>query len=435
MWIVVSALLAIGSGALFLPLIFPGKSSFFPLLRRALCLGFLFQLCLLLVVKSLSLQMILAGFAALLGGYFFFWKWDRTVDSYKKVIGLGLVATLFLGRILLEPVQQWDARSVWFFQGKILFYSKKLGGIWDTQNFLFGNFDYPKLHALLAAQAGQLMGFWNEYLPKFSLLLLLLPILCFLFEQSRKNGFYWAFLLLALFVPGSFLWEGYMDGYFALYALLALFFFAQFAQTLAKTDLLEGILAAGVALSLKNEGALFLLSCSLALLPALLLSQENFLRKHWRDKHLLTVCAMILLPFLLWWGHKIYYSIPSQMFLHPVTQAEIWQRMTPASFGAILQSAAWHGKGLQGIGIFLAALVLGGWRYVRETRASLGFLMVWIVVYFCGISYALYANSMELYLPQHLYHVMDRLMLTILQAFFAGILVFSVQQMKSAQNS
>ncbi len=427
MWIVVSALLALGSGALCAPLVFPGKMGFFSLVRRALCLGFLFQLAILLVAQSLPMQMVLTGFAAVLGGYFFFWKWDRAMESRGKLIGFALIALVYLGRILLEPVQQWDARSVWFFQGKILFYSKKMGASWDTQNFLFGNLDYPKLHALLAAQSGQLIGFWNEYLPKFSLFLLLLPLLCFVFEYARKNGFFIAFFLLMLFVPGSLLWEGYMDGYFSLYALVALFFFAQFTQTMAKIDLLEGILAAGVALSLKNEGALFLLAAGLALLPFFLTRSNDFLRKHWRDKHLLTVCAIVLSPFLLWWGHKIYFSIPSQMFLHPVSQAEIWQRVTFESFWEILKSAALHGKGLQGLGVFVAALLLGGWRYWRETRSSYAFLALWMVVYFCGISYALYANSMELYLPQHLHHVMDRLMLTVLQAFFVGILLISIR--------
>lgn len=429
MWIVASALLAVGIGSIFGWMIFSGKQNFFPLLRRSLCLGFLVQLSFLFLARSLPLQMVITAFFALLGSYVFFFQWKKnTLKSTTALLFLSLAA-IYLLRILLEPIQQWDARSVWFFQGKILYYAQGLGNIWDAKHFLFGNFDYPKLHALLAAQSAQLAGIWNEYLPKFSLFLLLLPPLCFFAERAQRNGFFLAALLAGLLVPGSLLWEGYMDGYFSLYALMSLVSFATFFRTQDRDDFFDGLLAAGIALSLKNEGLLFLVACIVSIIGLMLLTRvqkkEKWKLSFFFQKRAVFLALVIGLPFLLWLWEKTYYQIPSQMFFQPLTWSEIWDRISFSSFYQILKSASFHGKVLPALALFLVALPLGGWKYFRRNSLSFQFLGIWALIYFLGISYALYSNSMELYLPQHLYHVMDRLMLVVVQASFAGILLFS----------
>ncbi len=429
MWIVVSAFLAIGMGAVVGRWIFPSKQDFFTLLRRSLCLGFLVQLSFLFVARSLPLQMVISGFIALLGFYIFFFQWKKRSHSLRVGLFFTTVSSVYVFRILLEPIQQWDARSVWFFQGKILYYAQSLGNIWDWKNFLFGNFDYPKLHALLAAQSAQLAGMWNEYLPKFSLFLLLLPPLCFFAEKAKRNGFYLAFFIAALFVPGSLLWEGYMDGYFSLYALMAIYFFCQTAKTFHFERFLDGLLAAGVALSLKNEGLLLLVTCCVPTfgfwLFSFLFQKRRIEISEFSRRRAFALIVIIAFPFLFWSWEKFHYQIPSQMFYQPLTWQEIFSRISFSSFLEICKSAAFHGKVLPALGLLLASFPLGGWKFFRQESRTFQFLGFWVVLYFVGISYALYSNSMELYLPQHLYHVMDRLMLVVVQSCFVGILIFS----------
>jgi hypothetical protein len=430
LWNALSPFLFLGLGSLWHPVIYSrAKAPLYLFLYRSFCLGFLFHLSLAFFVRDLNTTLIASALVSILGVYFFLTGIDWKPTSKTRFLFFILLSVTYLARILLEPIQQWDARSVWFFQGKILFYQGAFGDIWDTKRFLFGNLDYPKLHALLAAQSANLAGFWNEYLPKTSLFLLLLPVFSFFTQQIKRNGYSLAFLLLALFVPGSLLWEGYMDGIFSLYAMMALYRFCKFVQEEDITNLLDGALAIGVALSLKNEGALFLTATFTAFLPLFFVFFSKY-RKIFNETRLWLITGFVLFPFLYWFWQKYSLKIPSQMFLHPITLSEVFQRITWNSFSEILKSAAFHGKFLQGIGFFFLAVILGGWKFIISWNRSFTFLCFWIVSYFFGISAVLYSNSMELYLPQHLYYIMDRLMLTILQGLFVGILLFSDSEEK-----
>jgi hypothetical protein len=93
----------------------------------------------------------------------------------------------------------------------------RAGADWSHGSLAFSHPDYPKLVPAIAAQLAFLKGYWNEFLPKASLIVMLVPLLLRIFSFQRPSL---SFLLLPVLFFASFgawLWNGYMDGYLALY--------------------------------------------------------------------------------------------------------------------------------------------------------------------------------------------------------------------------
>jgi hypothetical protein len=172
---------------------------------------------------------------------------------------VAVIVYLYAVLILTLPLTHWDARSIWFFQAKIIYFSGALANdaAWTTLEFMHGA--YPKLLPTLAAQVADVAGFWNETLPKSALLVLLCPAAIGLtsFVRGPLSG---SFLIAMLFFPTyGVLWNGYADGYLALYAGLSVLALGRWVEGRCPGDLLLGFAALGISASLKNEGLLFLL--------------------------------------------------------------------------------------------------------------------------------------------------------------------------------
>jgi len=156
---------------------------------HGLCLNYV----LLLLLGQLSITLSIGAGLAMVMGAAALWQWrDRLRPS--RVTALVLATGIRLASvvaIVLDPLSDWDARSVWFFHGKMIFFS---GGITRTTGLgLNIGYDdhpeYPMLVPGLAAQVAQVVGFWNEYLPKFSLVLLLpVPILAVLDLRNTPSA-------------------------------------------------------------------------------------------------------------------------------------------------------------------------------------------------------------------------------------------------------
>lgn len=200
----------------------------------------------------------------------------RRSAAYSLRLGWGaalcfvLVLSLFGAATLLEPVEAYDARSIWFFHARMVYFAGGLvrDGGWTTPWFNWSHVDYPNLMPILAAQAASLGGFWNEQLPKLALLLLLVPPLAVTVSYWRA-GLATAALLFIVWVKlAPMLTNGYMDGQLALYGLVCVLMIGSWLETGAKVDLAIGVLFIGVALGLKNEGSLFGTSLLVCLVPA-----------------------------------------------------------------------------------------------------------------------------------------------------------------------
>lgn len=418
-----SPLLFLGLGALLQKALFSGRiESAFLRFSQAYSLGLLANLILALILKDLSLCLVLSAALALPGLYFFVKEFSRG-DSFGPRLALFSFLLLLFGlRIMMEPIQKWDARSIWFFQGKMIYFSSSLGVSWDPLTYLFANLDYPKLQPLLAAETAYLAGYWNEILPKLSLVHLFLPIAAFFSYLARKSFGYLAFLLLALFVPGSLLWEGYMDGYLSLYILMGAFFLGRLLLEGEKRDFTLALIPLGVAASLKNDGALLFFSLGFACLLSLYIFRSALiasLAREWRRN--LPILVTAVLPFLIWNAEKIRLDIPSQIYMGEISFSLVWSRIVGGGLMPIFSGMATYGKILHGLSLLILCASLFGLTRVRARLGPLTFLGLATTIYCVGITGVLISTTMDLHLPQHLPYNLGRLMLSALQMVFLAI--------------
>jgi hypothetical protein len=238
--------------------------------------GLCFNYVLLLLLGQLKVACSVGAGLALVMGIAALWKWRNRLGRLRHLIRWCVALIVLLAGasfIVLDPLTDWDARSIWFFHGKMIFFS---GGLTRATglglNIGYGDHpDYPMLVPGLAAQIAQVIGFWNEYLPKFALALLLpVPILSILELHDTPRT-----MMVAIFgfiaIPASYLANGSMDGYLAVYSGAAALWLADWLENRNDPALLAAAGALGVVGGLKPEGQVIYLALglSLALLTAL----------------------------------------------------------------------------------------------------------------------------------------------------------------------
>jgi hypothetical protein len=189
----------------------------------------------------------------------------RDVD----LVGLAVAALLLvalLARVMAEPIAAWDARSVWYFHAKVLFYGDHSldQALWTTPSIRWSNVDYPKLNAVWAALWMKGFAGWNEFLPKVSLFLLEVPVVLLCLGFSRATLTRGLLLAMLLFRMDQQLWNGYMDGVLAGYAGLGVLagyaglgvlYGIRYVRDGDRLDLTTVLVVSGLCLGLKNEGA------------------------------------------------------------------------------------------------------------------------------------------------------------------------------------
>lgn len=198
--------------------------------------------------------------------------------------------------VFSEPLMRWDARSIWFFHAKMIWVEGALGGEgWSHPSLDFSSPDYPKLVPAIAAQLGVLKGYWNEFFPKGSLLVMLVPLLLWVFSFRKKSISFFLLVLLYFFSLDGWLANGYMDGYLAMYCGVALLLFGRYLSEGKDVDLHSAICAAGIAACLKNEGVLFgaCLTATLVLRGARhpVIGLRQFVRRQRADPRFTAVCS------------------------------------------------------------------------------------------------------------------------------------------------
>ena len=210
-------------------------------------------------------RLLIPAVVGWLGLAFTFVRWEKVYLAAVRrlrmpwLFGFFLIIGIYFFKILFDPLWEHDARSIWFFSAKIMYYAEGFGDVstWIFPNSYLYHFDYPKLVPTFAAHAAALAGFWNEHLPKLSLFVLFIPIILFLYDL-RDRPWSTVFLLLSfLGISGSYLWTGIMDGYLAIYAALSVLFWHYALETKSLRHASISILSLMVVVSLKSEGALF----------------------------------------------------------------------------------------------------------------------------------------------------------------------------------
>lgn len=290
------------------------KGCLFEQAGLSIAVGILINYGLMLTGQTIT-RVFTAGMVLALWGVLRFFRDLRSgtasgIGDFKaSVFSVGCIICLLVAyylAILSEPLQSWDARSIWFFHAKMIWAEGALrqSGGWNHASIAFSNPDYPKLVPAIAAQLAYVKGYWNEFLPKGSLLLMLVPLTLWVFSFCHKSlSFVWL-VLIFFFSLGAWLWNGMMDGYLVLYSGVALLLFGRYLSEGRDTDLYSGMCALGIGASLKNEGLLFGLCAVTALLffspgyPAFGLRQ--WAKRIRTDSLFVRVLLVSIAPTLMW---------------------------------------------------------------------------------------------------------------------------------------
>jgi hypothetical protein len=185
---------------------------------------------------------------------------DARGYSVGALIALPLALLALMLKVLAEPTIGADARTIWMFAAKIMFYH---GGLYDLPaltdpvfaGFASYHFDYPKLLPWLSALVAGFHGTWNEYVPRLSLPLFAAAAGFAIAELQVLGPVGKLFLAGALLTQSPrFLVNGNADLWLAIFGALAVLFVCQFLASPGAGALTPAGLALSLALNLKNEG-------------------------------------------------------------------------------------------------------------------------------------------------------------------------------------
>jgi hypothetical protein len=336
-----------------------------------------------------------------------------------------LLLLMFAVPIVAEPISAWDARSIWYFHGKIIYYGRALDGAgFSPASIGFSHPDYPKLVPVLAAQLARLAGTWNDYLPKASLLALLVPALLGLFsfwERFRGSFVFLAGLFLFSF-QGELLWNGLMDGYLALYAGLSLLFLGRWLERGERCDAWCAAAFLGVVLNLKNEGSVYA-AVVVAGCSGILWFRDKAPRRFSdlvRDRLLLVQAFLPVSCFLVWGWKKRSWGLANDLDLGVRSLGRISSHLAEGGGGMIAKAL------VVDAGLWKALLLLV---LVLAAAKALRVRMPLEVPIFCAVSLCYFLAIFAVYLATpadlawHLGTSASRTVLPVMTGVFAAAYV------------
>lgn len=289
----------------------------------ALVCGLVLNYAIVLAVQSLRYSLVLGGALSLVGLASFTLSMARaqSVQGLAKAslgswLGLALVSLVYLIPIVFNPLVDWDARSIWFYHAKVIYYAGNFSADWGSLTF-HPHLDYPKLVPVMAAQIAHVIGFWNEIMPKTSLVFLFVPAMGFIFTFARRRVSFVFLLALFPFFFDKWLWNGYMDGYLAVYFSVAMLLLGRYVHSSDSVDLVSAVACLFIPLYLKNEGSLVALSAILAIIVLFVTIKRAAVRKVDLKRLWAYAVPLILglLPFGIWAYYKQSWGLHSSLMV------------------------------------------------------------------------------------------------------------------------
>lgn len=245
------------------------------------------------------------------------------------------LVTVYYLQVLSEPLSHWDARSIWFFHARMIWIEGALRNqaTWTHESIVFSHPDYPMLVPALAAQLAALKGYWNEYFPQASLVLMLIPLVLWVFSFRKLTVTFILLVLAFFFSLGGWLWNGYMDGYLVMYGGVALLLFGRYLSEQRTMDLCSSLVATGIASNLKNEGLLFAVCVAAAVVVLGFKYSEcavfRIAKRLRAEPVAIGVLLMSMAPALMWMMRKRAWGIESELTGDPV---QAWARLSARLF-------------------------------------------------------------------------------------------------------
>ena len=222
--------------------------------------------------------------------FIFFSIFYLTHNNENKYLTIFIISIVLIN--LGTPTISWDARSIWIFKAKQIFFENSILHI--KYNYApFSNLQYPNIVPAFSAGFAKLIGHWNEIFPKLGNTLFLIPGF-FLFSRFFKNNYFLMLLIFTIFVLGKLLIDGTLDGILSLYFVSCMLIF--FKIKYLSYDNYDYILLLAFCIILpllKLEGIFLLLS----ILASTLII---FFYKKKINVFLILITIISFIPIILW---------------------------------------------------------------------------------------------------------------------------------------
>jgi hypothetical protein len=392
--------------------------------------GILINHLILLLVQSLPFSLYTGGVISGCSLFWFFTQqrkeiiFDRKADFFP-VVAIVFILVLYYFTILHDPLEDWDARSIWFFHARMIWSAESLNlaAGWHHPSVQFSHVDYPILIPALAAQISYVLGYWNEYAPKFSLFLILIPPVFWIFSFSSRS---FSFLFLVLVFPIGltiYLCNGSMDGYVAFYSAISVLLLGRYFKEHRMLDLMSAVSCLAMLSNIKNEGFLIVLAAIMSIAITGILSDTlkfNEFKKYF-SLYLAGWLTVIITPCILWsvfYKHK--WNLINDL---QIGTAESFFRMSNrfsdgASFPLIIKATIiHHGSALWlALAVFMVSIIL--LTILKRHIVSWIPALITALVYYCGIVMIYLMTPSDL--NWHLSTSVQRTMMTVSSCIIAG---------------
>jgi len=392
--------------------------------------GFLVNHLILLLVQSLTFSLFIGGAISGCSLLWFFMRLEKEFifDHHKDwlpLVAIAFILLLYYFTILYDPLWEWDPRSIWFLHSKMIWSagSLNLAAGWNHPSIQWSHVDYPKLIPALAAQLSHILGYWNEYAPKFSLFLILIPAIFWIFSFYSRR---FSFLFLVLVFPfglKNYLLNGWMDGYIAFYSAISVLLLGRYLKERRSIDLISALSCLALLSNIKNEGILIGLVVTVSIAITGILSNTFKLSEFKRYFSLYRVgwLAVIVTPCILW---SVFYKYKWHLVNDlQIGTTEAFFRMSNRfsdgiSFPLILKETFFHDESAVWLAftIFLVSII---WLTISKR-----YIISWVpalitaIIYYCCLLIIYLMTPSDLI--WHLNTSVPRTMLTISSCMIAG---------------
>ena len=323
-------------------------------------------------------------------------------------ICFGLFVTIFTGSV------GWDARSIWLFHGKRIFFE---GGLYaQLDNYApWSHNDYPVLYSAFTATIARAIGGWNEILPKTaSIFFLIPPLLIFLKVFSNPTRFL-VFNIGLLLICREHPFNGYMDAILALYTCAAVLLLMPTVLNSLSIDTkdkniyvaLTGTFLVALPL-LKNEGLIILLCISVAAL----LFKSSLSKK----SYIFVLLMTLIFFFFTWKLPLLQANLQNDLVVSGIFDRAL-NRMRDINSLYLIAS-----NFLKNIWITLTLMTVS--LYVVGVKFSKIYIPAIFLILYTGFLLAVYLITPH-DLKYHLWSSIDRTLMPVnLLMFCIGILIF-----------
>ena len=182
--------------------------------------AFLIGQCLIYGVFLLTLRVSLAWWFSLLPATLVFLPviWKKFVP--KNPIYFLVLSSLLLLLCCFGTINATDARSIWFFHGKIFHYlhGEEMLRYLATPSIAFSHPDYPQIVPFFSAFIMTTWHDWSECFPKAAVAIFWIPVFLAIPKLEIKNRALLYFMVLVL--GGGYFWNGQMDWLLAVYFVM-----------------------------------------------------------------------------------------------------------------------------------------------------------------------------------------------------------------------